>query len=121
MNLPQCVQEEIDMLPAEFTGQMAIVWWASGVTRIETSRTGNLERLGPFLVGPLRVQQYIYDELEKNAMGIRREYGPLDQALTHASEPLARLRSTRGLGSERHRAFRLSSEDSGGDRSRGPR
>ena len=63
------------MLPAEFTGQMAIVWWASGVTRIETSRTGNLERLGPFLVGPLRVRQYVDDELEKNAAGIRQEYG----------------------------------------------
>lgn len=35
MNLPQWVQKEIDMLPARFTGQIVIVDWAGGVSRIE--------------------------------------------------------------------------------------
>ncbi len=35
MNLPLWVQQEIELLPAEFTGQIVIVGWAGGVTRIE--------------------------------------------------------------------------------------
>ena len=35
MNLPQWVQDEIELLPAEFTGQIVIVGWAGGVSRIE--------------------------------------------------------------------------------------
>jgi hypothetical protein len=36
MNLPQWVQKEIDLLPAEFTGQIVIVGYAGGVSRVET-------------------------------------------------------------------------------------
>lgn len=35
MNLPDWVQKEIDLLPAEFTGEIVIVGYAGGVTRIE--------------------------------------------------------------------------------------
>ena len=36
MKLPHWVQKEIDMLPAEFTGQIVIVCWTGSVTRLET-------------------------------------------------------------------------------------
>ena len=36
MNLPQWVQQEIELLPAEFSGQIVIVGYAGGVTRLET-------------------------------------------------------------------------------------
>ena len=35
MHLPQWVRNEIELLPAEFTGQIVIVGWAGGVSRIE--------------------------------------------------------------------------------------
>ena len=35
MNLPLWVQNEIELLPAEFTGQIVIVGWDGGVSRIE--------------------------------------------------------------------------------------
>ena len=41
MKLPLWVQEDIDMLPAEFTGQIVIVWWQGRLTweDTKTSRT----------------------------------------------------------------------------------
>ncbi len=64
-------------------------------------------QLGPFLVSPLYVRQYSDDDLEKTLWEYVGSTGVLDQILTHVSEPLARFRSTRGLGSERRRALRL--------------
>jgi hypothetical protein len=36
MNLPQWGQKDIEMLPADFTGQIVIVYWQGGVSRLET-------------------------------------------------------------------------------------
>ncbi len=46
MNLPHWVQEDIDRLPAEFTGQIVIVWWQGGVTRIETKTSRTAPKVG---------------------------------------------------------------------------
>ena len=46
MNLPHWVQKEIDMLPAEFTGQIVIVGWAGGVTRMETETIRTAPKAG---------------------------------------------------------------------------
>ena len=46
MNLPQWVQKEMDMLPAEFTGQIVSVGWAGGVTRIETKTIRTAPKAG---------------------------------------------------------------------------
>lgn len=36
MNVPDWVQKEIALLPPDFTGQIVIVGWAGGVSRLET-------------------------------------------------------------------------------------
>jgi hypothetical protein len=46
MNLPQWVQKEIELLPAEFTGQIVIVGLAGGVTRIETKTIRTARKQG---------------------------------------------------------------------------
>ena len=46
MNLPQWVQKEIDMLPAEFTGQIVIVWWQGRVSRVETKTIRTAPKAG---------------------------------------------------------------------------
>ena len=46
MNLPHWVQKEIEMLPAEYTGQIVIVWWTSGVTRMETKTIRTVPKAG---------------------------------------------------------------------------
>lgn len=46
MNLPQWVQKEIELLPAEFTGQIVIVGWAGGVSRIETKTIRTAPKVG---------------------------------------------------------------------------
>lgn len=37
MTLPHWVEEELKMLPAEFTGQIVLNCFRGGVTRVETS------------------------------------------------------------------------------------
>ena len=46
MNLPQWVQEDIDMLPAEFTGQIVVEYWQGRVTRIETKTIRTAPKAG---------------------------------------------------------------------------
>ena len=46
MNLPHWVQKDIDMLPAEFTGQIVIVYWTGGVTRMETKTIRTTPKAG---------------------------------------------------------------------------
>ena len=46
MNLPHWVQQEIDRFPAEFTGQIVIVGWAGGVSRIETKTIRTAPKAG---------------------------------------------------------------------------
>jgi hypothetical protein len=60
------------------------------------------EKLGPFLVGSLSIQEYCDAKLKSNVAGIRQEYGALYGVVTRVSEPPAK--HTRP-GSERDRAF----------------
>ena len=46
MELPQWVQKEIELLPAEFTGQIVVVWWQSNVSRIETKTIRTAPKVG---------------------------------------------------------------------------
>jgi len=46
MNLPLWVQKDVDMLPAEFTGQIVIVYWAGGVSRLETKTIRTAPKVG---------------------------------------------------------------------------
>lgn len=46
MNLPEWVQEDIDRLPAEFTGQIVIVSWAGSVSRVETKTIRMAPKVG---------------------------------------------------------------------------
>lgn len=46
MKLPLWVQKDIDMLPAEFTGKIVIVWWAGSVTRMETKTIRSAPKAG---------------------------------------------------------------------------
>ena len=46
MNLPQWIQEEIELLPAEFSGQIVIVGYAGGVSRLETKTIRTAPKAG---------------------------------------------------------------------------
>ncbi|MBC7839479.1 MAG: hypothetical protein H7Y39_12685 [Nitrospiraceae bacterium] len=46
MNLPLWVQEDIERLPAEFTGQIVVVWWQGGVSRVETKTIRTAPKVG---------------------------------------------------------------------------
>jgi hypothetical protein len=36
MKLPHWVEKEVDLLPAEFTGQIVVECWSGSVTRLDT-------------------------------------------------------------------------------------
>ncbi len=46
MDLPQWVQSEIELLPPEFSGQIVIVGYAGGVTRIELKTIRTAPKVG---------------------------------------------------------------------------
>ena len=46
MKLPLWVQKEIEMLPAEFTGQIVIEYWSGGVTRLDTKTIRTAPKVG---------------------------------------------------------------------------
>ena len=46
MNLPQWVQKEIDILPAEFTGQIVVEYWQGRVTRLDTKTSRTAPKVG---------------------------------------------------------------------------
>jgi hypothetical protein len=46
MNLPQWAQEEIDMLPPGFSGQIVIVGYDGGVSRVETKTIRTAPKVG---------------------------------------------------------------------------
>jgi hypothetical protein len=54
MNLPQWVQKDIEKLPADFTGQIVIVWWQGGVTRLETKTIRTAPKAGEMKQNSLR-------------------------------------------------------------------
>ena len=46
MELPHWVQKDIEILPAEFTGQIVIVGYDGGVTRLETKTSRTAPKAG---------------------------------------------------------------------------
>ena len=46
MNLPLWVQEDIDRLPAEFTGQIVVEYWQGRVTRLDTKTSRTAPKAG---------------------------------------------------------------------------
>ena len=46
MKLPLWVEDDVEVLPKEFTGQIVIVFWQGGVTRIETKTNRTAPKAG---------------------------------------------------------------------------
>ena len=46
MKLPLWAEDDIESLPKDFTGQIVIVFWQGGVTRIETKTIRTAPKVG---------------------------------------------------------------------------
>ena len=46
MKLPHWVEKEVDLLPAEFTGQIVVECWSGGVTRMDTKTCRTAPKAG---------------------------------------------------------------------------
>ena len=46
MKLPHWVEKEVDLLPAEFTGQIVVECWSGGVTRLDTKTSRTAPKAG---------------------------------------------------------------------------
>ena len=46
MKLPNWVEKEVNLLPAEFTGQIVVECWSGGVTRMDTKTCRTTPKAG---------------------------------------------------------------------------